>query len=407
MPRPDDEPWLETVGGGYTFVRILGRGGFGSVSLVRNEALGRLEAVKVVRAGSRLLPAVRRLEREGRVLAALRHPGIVTVYRLAPTGNSAALFMEYVSGGDLQRTLDEENLSGADRVRVLAEIADALAAAADVGVAHRDVKPSNVLLREGRHAVLADFGLARFPRDPNAFRTMSGAVTGTPMFMAPEQIANPQEASPAVDAYAFGVLAYQLMVGDWPYRVSGVAEVIAAHRSARPRNAGDLRPGFPAAAAAALAQSLEKVPADRLTPPQLVEILQGIPDREWNNIVSSGSSLRDDHLPGGGHTADGPITGPTSPSRAVSRSEAMLTGAETGAGSWGGTTADEPIESDLRASSPTVDEAGSIEPSDDWIRPPVYSVRRRMDRRAIRAIVGLALGLAVGLGIFLLLMVIT
>lgn len=396
MSRPDGEPWLDRFGGNYTFVRALGRGAFGSVSLVRNEALGRLEAVKVVRAGSRLLPAVRRLEREGRVLAALRHPGIVTVYRLAPTSDSAALFMEYVPGGDLQQAIDRETLSGADRVRVLTEIADALTAAAQVDVAHRDVKPSNVLLRDGRRAVLADFGLARLPKDPNAFQTMSGAVTGTPMFMAPEQIADPDDASPAVDAYAFGVLAYHLLVGDWPYRVSGVAEVIAAHQSARPRNAGDLRPGFPAAATAALAQSLEKKPADRLAPAQLAVILRRIPDSEWNEVVPA---VIDEA---------GDATGPPVASSTAGAMSAPST--STGTGGLIGATAGESAASggdrpERATAAPAEFPTGESQAA-EWIRPPVYTVRRRMHRRTLRSIASLVVGVAVGIGLFLLLMVI-
>lgn len=407
MARPDDEPWLETVGGSYTFVRLLGRGGFGSVSLVRNDTLGRLEAVKVVRAGSRLLPAVRRLEREGRVLAALRHPGIVTVYRLAPIGTSAALFMEYIPGGDLQQAIDQGALTGADRVRVLGEIADALAAAAAAGVAHRDVKPSNVLMRDGRRAVLADFGLARFPRDPSVFQTMSGAVTGTPMFMAPEQVASPQDSAPAVDSYAFGVLAYQLLVGEWPYRVSSVAEVIAAHRSARPRNAGDLRPGFPAAAAAALAQALEKAPADRLTPPHVVDILRRFPESEWNDLIPPGAVGRGEHGAGAGPETASPTTGGESSSVAMSRPAPMTTGGETGTGGSRGAIAGGSVLPDTPAPAlRPADQAAHSNLPDGWIKPPVYVVRRRMDRRAIRSIVGLTIGLVVGLSLFLLLMVI-
>ena len=375
----------------YDYVRSLGQGGSGWVVLARHRRLGRLEAVKIIRGGSRKLPAVRRLEREGRVLAGLDHPGIISVYRLLTSESSLALAMEFLAGGDLQQAMDGGALSGADRVGILKQVAAALTAAASVGVVHRDVKPSNVLLDGEGRAVLADFGLARLPLDSGAFRTLSGSVTGTPLFMAPEQIADPDNESPSVDAYAFGVLAYRLLLGAWPYPGGTVAQVIEAHRSAAPTDPWAHQPALPSTVGEALLGALAKDPGRRLRPEQLADQLSAVSDAGWDLLVGNGSRPRvDSPASAGAAAAD---SGPEE--TGIGGPEVSLTGAATGEQSPEGTSLEQPVDR-----RPAVGSTLSG-PPEVWVQPPIYQVRRRRLSAGMRAaLIGLVIGVLLGVAAY-------
>ncbi len=403
MSWPAGDVIFPGLGADYEFVRLIGRGGTGWVALVRHIPLDRWEAVKTVRSGTRQLAAVRRLEREGRVLARLNHPGIVAVYRLLTSPTSVGLVMEYLPGGDLQNAMDHGRLSGSQRVRVLSQVADALTAAASAGVVHRDVKPSNVLLDSAGRAVLADFGLARLPRDPGAFRTMSGLVTGTPLFMAPEQIERPDDDLPGVDSYAFGVLAYRLLTDHWPYPTTSIAEVINAHRHLEPTPPWEHNPELPRQAAESLIAALTKDPALRMRPEMLIGRLHQTSDHDWDVLV-------------------GKISRPAGPAKEVPPATP-----ETGAGSIGETVAELPsrTEPDPDRTDPTRTQAeasDSLSPDGgaqhtSWIRPDlpapgadqirvqpvVFRVRRRLRRQTVARLVGVLVGLLLGLTIYFLL----
>ena len=276
---PDIDDWL---GDEYQILRILGRGANGSVVLARHRPLDRLVAVKSISGTALLGAAADRIQREARILASLHRPTIVAVYQLLVRPGALSIVMEYLPGGDLERVLAEGELDTSTAISVLTQVADALSAASAAGVVHRDVKPANVLLDGRGRAVLADFGLARFPGSSTMFRTSAGQLTGTPQFMAPEQIKNPGAAAGAIDAYAFGVLAYRLLTGGYPFSAGTVADLYEAHRSGVPIPAQRLRPGFPRAAERWLLEALAKDPARRPGPDRLAAMLAGVPVPAWD-----------------------------------------------------------------------------------------------------------------------------
>jgi len=175
---------------GYRLVRLLGEGGMGRVYLAEDEALGRRAAVKV-------MPARRvdgedaraRFLREARLLASVEHPNVVRVYAFGEAEGQPYLVMEYVEGESLaDRLRRERRLGQPEALRIARAVTEALAAAWESGVVHRDVKPSNILVDRNGHVRVADFGLAK-PTVDSADPTLTreGAIVGSPAYMSPEQ----------------------------------------------------------------------------------------------------------------------------------------------------------------------------------------------------------------------------
>jgi serine/threonine-protein kinase len=204
MPDPTPE--------GYRLLRTLGFGGDGWVALAVQESVGRQVAVKTLYATEPA--ALARFRREGQALAQLASDRIVRVYDLVEADGRVALILEYAPGGSLhERLVLAPALTIAERLAILADVAEALTCAHAAGIVHRDVKPANVLLDEGGRAKLADFGIARLTAASAAFRTQDGSITATRRYAAPEQLTDPSAEAPSIDAYAFGVLAREVLLG--------------------------------------------------------------------------------------------------------------------------------------------------------------------------------------------------
>ena len=206
------------IGGRYLLQRQIGQGGMGAVWLAVDKVLGREVAVKRLGmfpdGGS--LDLVR-AEREARLAARLNHPHVVAVFDFVAEGDEQWLVMEHVAGTDLAAvTADDGGLAPAEAAALLAQVAEALAAAHTAGIVHRDVKPSNILIAADGTAKLADFGIAR-ARDSTV--TVSGSVTGSPAYLAPE-VAAGQPATEASDVWSLGATLYQALTGRPPYDTS-------------------------------------------------------------------------------------------------------------------------------------------------------------------------------------------
>ncbi|BCB91604.1 putative serine/threonine-protein kinase PknA [Phytohabitans suffuscus] len=249
----------------YRLEERVATGGMGDVWRATDLALGRTVAVKVLLPGLSADPGfAARFLAESRMLAAVRHPGVVQVYDRGecdlPDGTRAAyLVMEFVDGEPLSARLAREGrLPAAEAMRIVAEAARALDAVHAGGIVHRDVKPSNLLLRPDGSVVLLDFGVARSAAVTSVTGT-NAAVLGTALYMAPEQ-ARREAVSPATDVYALGAVAYHALAGQPPFVGDNPVAVAMMHLDTPPP---DLPADVPPAVRAVVLRSLEKDPADR------------------------------------------------------------------------------------------------------------------------------------------------
>ncbi len=250
MARPVSRPEVA----GYALLRELGRGAMGSVFLAEQLALGgRPVALKVLPESQRLSPRAReRFVAESRALARLRHPNVVAIHDVVETEGICAYAMEWVDGATLAQLIAHLRASGTtpdlDRVgryldsgttprlaenytlyvcRLGIELARALAAVHEAGLLHRDVKPSNVLLRRDGTAVLSDFGLARDPETNLGTRT--GQFVGTPAYASPEQLEGKNEAlDPRSDVYSLGMTLYHALALELPFQSESIAKILLA-----------------------------------------------------------------------------------------------------------------------------------------------------------------------------------
>lgn len=209
------------IAGRYRLLSPLGEGGMGTVWRAHDEVLRREVAVKEVRAPAGL-PAgdvermYARLEREAWAAARVAHPNVVTVYDVALEGGRPWIVMELVRGRSLADVLETSGpLSVTESARVGAEVLDALRAAHEVGVLHRDVKPANVLLSDDGRVVLTDFGIASV--EGSSALTMAGEVIGSPEFLSPERALG-RTPGPGSDLWSLGVLLYAAVEGGSPFR---------------------------------------------------------------------------------------------------------------------------------------------------------------------------------------------
>jgi hypothetical protein len=247
------------LAGRYRIVRRLGSGGMASVYEADDERLGRSVAVKRLHAES-ADEVARRFQREARVGASLNHPNLVAVYDAVSDEEGVLIVMEYVDGPTLAQRLRKGPLDRDEAVGMLDGVAAALDHAHAAGVVHRDVKPANVLLGAGGLVKLADLGIAGAMEGTRI--TRSGAVLGTPAYMAPEQIMGART-GPATDVYALAAVAYEALSGQRAR--PGRTPMEIAHRAAT-EPAPDLRsawPDAPPAAAEALLRGMAREPADR------------------------------------------------------------------------------------------------------------------------------------------------
>jgi tetratricopeptide (TPR) repeat protein/predicted Ser/Thr protein kinase len=245
---------------GYEVLGELGRGGMGVVYQARQAHPARLVALKVILAGA-YADAERRARflAEADAIARLRHPHIVQVYEVGQHGGVPFLALEFVGGGTLAQRLAGGPLPPRQAAELLEALARAVEHAHQHGVVHRDLKPSNVLLTEEGQPKVTDFGLAK---QPGPALTATGAVLGTPSYMAPEQ-AEGGAVGPAADVYALGAVLYEVLTGRPPFRAASALETLGQVRSQEPVAPGELQPATPRDLETVCLKCLEKEPARR------------------------------------------------------------------------------------------------------------------------------------------------
>ncbi|TDC59146.1 serine/threonine protein kinase [Micromonospora sp. KC207] len=252
------------LSGRYRLDDRVATGGMGDVWRATDQILGRRVAVKV------LLPAlvsdpdfIARFRAEARIMAALRHPGIVQVYDCGeddlPSGERADyLVMEFVEGEPLSKRIEAAGRLGvAETMSIVAQAAQALHAAHAGGIVHRDVKPSNLLVQEDGTVVLVDFGVARSTNVTSI--TSTNAVPGTALYMAPEQAAG-RPVSGATDIYALGAVTYCCLTGGPPFTGDNPLQVAVRHLDDEPP---ELPADIPGPVRGLVARALAKDPAAR------------------------------------------------------------------------------------------------------------------------------------------------
>ena len=256
----------------YRIERELGAGGMATVYLAQDLKHDRKVAIKVLREELAASLGADRFLREIHVAAQLQHPHVLTLIDSGAADGFLYYVMPYVEGETLRAKLVRDGeFPVADAVRILREVADALAYAHAHGLVHRDVKPENIML-SGRHALVMDFGVAKAVSEATGRQTLTtvGVALGTPSYMAPEQATADPHVDHRADIYALGIIAYELLAGRPPFTGNTPQQVIAAHVTQPPDAVSRHRAAVPAPLAELVMRCLEKKPADRPQSAQLV-----------------------------------------------------------------------------------------------------------------------------------------
>jgi tRNA A-37 threonylcarbamoyl transferase component Bud32 len=223
LPRGDQEGILagQRIIAGYEVLGEIGRGGMGVVYKARQPKLNRLVALKMVLVGSHASEQeLGRFRAEAEAVARLQHPNVVQIYEVGEQNGLPYFSLEYCDGGSLAAQLNGTPLPAPQAARLVETLAGAVHAAHQQKVVHRDLKPANVLLTADGTPKITDFGLAK-KLDGGTGPTASGAIVGTPSYMAPEQAGGKgKEVSPATDVYALGAILYELLTGRPPFRAA-------------------------------------------------------------------------------------------------------------------------------------------------------------------------------------------
>jgi serine/threonine protein kinase len=218
---------IPAVLGDYELLEELGRGGMGVVYKARQTSLGRLVALKMILRGSLATDAdVARFRAEAEAVARLDHPSIVPLYEAGEIAGQPYFSMKFVAGQTLSQRLIDGPLPAREAAEILLPICRAVHFAHRAGLLHRDLKPSNILIGEDGRAMVTDFGLAkRLTADESL--THTGAIIGTPSYMAPEQAAGSRgEVGPASDVYSLGTILYTMLTGRPPFQAASPVDTV-------------------------------------------------------------------------------------------------------------------------------------------------------------------------------------
>ncbi len=247
--------------GQYEVQDFIGQGAMGLVYRAYHAQLQRTGAVKVLQGIAPDADSTARFRHEAQAIAQMRHPNIVNVYDFGEHDGTPYMIIEYVPGGSLANRLSQGQLDPAAALKYLRGIASGLDYAHGLGIVHRDVKPANVLLEKDDTPVLADFGLAKLLQG-SSLKSMTGVTTGTPAYMAPEQVTG-SKVGPAADRYALATIAYEMLTGVIPFDGEGLMELLYAHVHREPSPPSARNHSLPARVDAVIMRGLAKDPAAR------------------------------------------------------------------------------------------------------------------------------------------------
>ncbi len=244
--------------GRYRLLGLLGRGGMGEVWRAHDTVTDRMVAVKVLPAHFAENPMFdQRFRREAQAAAKLNDPHVVPIHGYGEIDGRLYVDMRLIEGRDLQTILAAGPLQPEQAVNIVEQVAKALQAAHKVGLVHRDVKPSNVLIADFDFAYLIDFGIARAADETGL--TNTGTPIGTWAYMAPERFRS-GHADPRSDVYALTCVLYECLTGKKPFPGDGLEQQVAGHLTSPPPRPSAARPGVPAALDPVIATGMAKDP---------------------------------------------------------------------------------------------------------------------------------------------------
>ncbi len=256
--------------GAYVLIEQLGTGGLGEVWKARDTRLNRMVALKFL-ARERAAPQVDELLREARAASALNHPNIVTIFEVGETASARYLAMEFVPGETLRQRMKRGAAPIEEALDISSQVAEGLSAAHREGIVHRDLKPENIMIRVDGLVKLLDFGLAKVlpwaqtseaSAAATASATTTGQIVGTLTYMSPEQ-ARGQPVTPASDVFAFGIILFELLAGEHPFRAATTLDTLTAILTREPEPVSSRRAEVPPAVEQVVSRSLEKEPSRR------------------------------------------------------------------------------------------------------------------------------------------------
>lgn len=248
----------------YEILDEVDRGGMGIVYRARHKELNRIVALKIIRSGEFANEIERaRFRREAQIAAQLVHPGIVPIYEIGERNNLIYYTMAFVEGCPLLELARSPTLSIAAKVQLVYQLTKALEYAHGQGVAHRDIKPSNILIDQHGSPILIDFGLAKSTHTESDI-TQSGAMLGTPSYMAPEQIQHHHDHDLRLsDIYSLGVVLYHLLVGRPPFVGPTSFDIMLQLKDRQPVRPSRLNRQVDRELDTICLRAMEKIPSER------------------------------------------------------------------------------------------------------------------------------------------------
>lgn len=271
--------------GSYRLLRPLGRGGMGMVYLGEHHIMKRMMALKVLLSDSVNDKArTARFKDEARAAAQLDHPNIVQAYDCAEAAGKLYIVMEYIDGVNLQQAVARDGvMSIAAAVDAICQAADGLSHAHGRGIVHRDVKPSNLLLRQDGVLKVSDLGLARIGWTQQSQTEGSKRLTGTADFVAPEQAIDSKTVDARADIYSLGCTLFYLLAGTTPFDGQTIAQRLAKHQTSPIPNVRTIRAECPAGLAELVQRMMAKRPEDRIA--SMSDVLVQL--KRWKGAVDS------------------------------------------------------------------------------------------------------------------------